>query len=99
VESVQNVSINSLVRKAKEEFKLQFIKSHLELGGKQILIDTSKTRFGGSRLWFLCPVCNKRKGVLYIGNMKVGCRVCLNLKYRRQRYKGMIESNLQTAFH
>jgi len=91
VEGVQSVKIDDLVRKAKEEFKLQFIKSSLNLSGIDIQLTTSKTRFGGNRIWFLCPICQKKVGVIYKNPPFLGCRICLNLRYRKQRYKGMTE--------
>lgn len=91
VENVQSVKIDDLVRKAREEFKLQFIKSSLNLSGVNIQLTTSKTRFGGSRIWFICPICRKKRGVIYRDLSFLGCRICLNLKYRKQRYKGMME--------
>ena len=45
--------------------------------------------FGGGRWWFICPLvindqpCNRRVGVLYLGNGKYfGCRHCYNLTYQ-----------------
>lgn len=93
-ENVQKVKIDDLIRKAKEEFKSQFIKSSINLSGVEVSLTTSKTRFGGNRFWFICPACQKRRGVIYFNSGIVGCRICLNLTYRKQRYKGMIE--LQT---
>ena len=93
-ENVQCIKIDDLIRKAKDEFKLQFIKSSVNLNGKNVQLTTSNTRFNGSRLWFMCPVCNKRRGVLYSLNSEIACGVCLNLKYRKQRFKGMTEENI-----
>ena len=90
-EGVQCVKIDDLVSRARREFKLQFIKSALNIYGIEIQLTTSKTRFGGNRIWFLCPICQKKKGVIYKNNRLIGCRTCLNLKYGKQRYKGMIE--------
>jgi len=90
-ESVRSVKIDELVRKSKEEFKYQFIKSSLSLSGIEIQLTTSKTRFGGDRIWFICPICQKKRGVIYKDNHFIGCRICLNLKYGKQRYKGMTE--------
>jgi len=48
--------------------------------------------FRGRRWWFICPLvvngreCNRRVGVLYLGNGKhFGCRNCHNLTYRCQK--------------
>jgi hypothetical protein len=92
-EGVQKVKIDDLIKRAKREFKLKLIKSSWDLNGIEIRLTTSKTRFGGERIWFVCPQCQKRKGVIYLDSGLLGCRVCLNLTYRKQRYKGMIEAN------
>lgn len=45
---------------------------------------TSDQHFGGRRLWFSCPSCRKRCGVLY-GGRHYRCRKCWNLAYESQR--------------
>lgn len=40
--------------------------------------------YGGSRLWFECPQCRHRVGVLYSGRVFV-CRHCKNLNYPSTR--------------
>ena len=40
---------------------------------------------GGERIWFLCPDCNRRVGVLYVDGHQVSCRHCLRLTYSCQR--------------
>ena len=92
VENNQAIRIDDLVKQAKSRLKVEFIRSEIEILGAQIQLTTSKTRFGGKRYWFLCPLCNKRRGVLYLRNSSVACRVCFGLKYRKQRYRGMIET-------
>lgn len=91
-ENVRSIRIDDIVRQAKKEFKSQFIKSSLNLRGVEIQLTTTQTRFKGKRFWFICPICHKRRGVVYIDSGLLGCRVCLDLKYRKQRFKGMIES-------
>lgn len=93
VENTQGVRINDLLDKAKEKYKQEFIKSTFSLNGFDIQLTTSKTRFGGNRIWFICPICKNKKGVMYTDPI-VGCRVCLNLKYKQQRYSKMIEFQL-----
>ncbi len=91
-DSLRVVKLNELIKQARDKFKLEFIKSSLNISGMDIELTTSKTRYGGSRLWFVCPVCLKRKGTMYQDNI-LACRTCLGLKYRKQRYKGMIENS------
>jgi hypothetical protein len=47
-------------------------------------------------LWFKCPLCGSRVGVLFRhpAANTVGCRRCLKLEYRKRRYKGMVENTL-----
>ncbi|BAK75338.1 hypothetical protein NH8B_0503 [Pseudogulbenkiania sp. NH8B] len=40
--------------------------------------------YGGQRLWFACPYCDKRAALLYIGR-QVACRRCFGMAYRVQR--------------
>jgi len=42
------------------------------------------TRFGGRRLWMLCPRCSRRCRVLFIGFGRVACRRCFRLRYQSQ---------------
>lgn len=35
---------------------------------------------GGKRLWFVCPTCRRRVGVLYCG-LPFRCRICSELAY------------------
>lgn len=49
------------------------------------VIDLAYTapNFGGKRLWFHCPHCGRRVGVLYCCEI-VACRQCLHLSYRTE---------------
>jgi hypothetical protein len=91
VENCQKIKIDDFVRQVNKRLKKELLKSSIEALGADLLLTTSKTRFNGARYWFLCPLCNKRRGVLYSRNNQIACRVCLGLKYRKQRYKGMTE--------
>ena len=42
------------------------------------------TRFGGRRVWALCPRCSRRCRVLYIGLGRIACRRCFRLRYLSQ---------------
>lgn len=96
VELTEKINVNDLVRQAQKEFKIRFLQAQIEALGIEVQLATSKTRFNGDRLWLICPFCNKRVGTLYKHPSKdlVGCRHCLNMKYKNQRFKGMVESNL-----
>lgn len=50
-----------------------------------IQLTTTRQRLGGRRIWYLCPQCGRRKGVLYLvpnSSRPLGCRVCHQLVYR-----------------
>ncbi len=46
----------------------------------RIDFDWTCPAYGGQRVWFLCPRCGRRCGVLYLGQ-RVACRKCLDLAY------------------
>lgn len=88
----QKIIITDLVRQANKKLKETLIGGELEVEGVKVKLLASKTGFGGERLWFDCPRCQRRTGVLYRRlDGLVGCRLCLGLKYRSQIYKGMVE--------
>ncbi len=89
-EDYQKISIDSLLREIKPQIKQELLQSKLELNNTPVELTESNTCFGGTRLWFKCPICSKKVGNIYKGDV-IGCRKCLNLKYRGSRYKGMIE--------
>ncbi len=93
VEQCVKVKIQDLLKIAKEELKKIIISSELEALNINIKLTTSKTYFNGVRIWLVCPECEKRIGVLYRHPVseRLGCRQCLNLDYRKHRFKGMIE--------
>lgn len=93
-ENCQKIKIDDFVRRVNKRLKKELLKLSIEALGITISLTTSKTRFRGVRYWFLCPLCNKRRGVLYSRNNQIACRVCLGLKYKKQRYKEMVESTL-----
>jgi hypothetical protein len=49
----------------------------------EICFDQTTTRFGGSRLWFVCPSCRQRCRVLF-GSWRIACRCCHRLRYGSQ---------------
>jgi len=93
VEDTQRVSINVLVKKAIKDLKKRIVEAQIETLGMNIKLTSSRTRFNGERLWFVCPVCTRKTGMLYKSSGGIGCRKCLRLVYKKQRYKGMVENN------
>lgn len=43
--------------------------------------------FGGWRVWFVCPICNKKVAILYSAS-RLACRQCNDLKYASQSMSG-----------
>ena len=96
VNQCQQIRINNLLKKYKVKLKKTFINSRVETAGVKVKFTTSKTQNNGRRLWFECPICKARIGILYKHPLdnKIGCRRCLNLDYKSHRYKGMIEEKV-----
>ncbi len=91
VENCKQIEINSLIKNVNRKLKYSLLQQEMEISGINVSICTSKTRFNGERLWFVCPRCKKRVGILYFQDNLVECRTCLRLYYKNQRYKNMIE--------
>lgn len=93
-ENLTKLDITDFVKQANNRLREILIGSNLEVSGTAVKLVTSRTGFGGERMWFSCPICIERKGVLYQIDGLVGCRKCLGVKYRGQRFKGMLERGL-----
>lgn len=96
VEECQRIKIQDFLKAYRTKLKPQILSSELEIAGLKIDLITSKTCYNGLRFWFGCPNCKKRVGVIFVHpiNKKLGCRTCLNLEYRKRRYKGMLETKV-----
>ncbi|MEK7178448.1 MAG: hypothetical protein AAB721_02205 [Patescibacteria group bacterium] len=94
VENCSKIRIEDFLKQYRGKLKEHILNSELESLGWKIELATSQTHYNGTRLWFRCPLCNARAGVLFRHplNNAIGCRKCLKLEYRKRRYKGMIES-------
>ena len=55
-------------------------------------LDYTPCNYGGRRVWFLCPICYRRRALLYCGqDGYFKCRNCANLNYRSsQKEKDLI---------
>lgn len=96
VENCPKIRIEDLLKSYRGKFKELALTSELQVSGWDIELASSKTYRNGIRLWLKCPLCENRIGVLFKHPLtdKVGCRQCLNLKYRKRRYRGMVEVSL-----
>lgn len=56
---------------------------------------TTPTRFGGQRVWFCCPGCQRRCRVIY-GGTRFRCRKCHELRYNSQ-YEPSYQRQLDMA--
>lgn len=96
VEQYQKISVSDLLVKYRATVRQSMLDNTIEISGYTIELATSKTGNGGIRYWFKCPLCGRRSGTLFsASNSIIGCRICLGLYYRKQRYKGMVESSLE----
>ena len=94
IEQCPKISVFEIVQEAKEQLLPAIASNIASVNGYEIEFTTSKLAHGGERLWFKCPQCEGRKGVLYSNalNGSVGCKACLGLEYRSRRYKDMVEN-------
>lgn len=93
VENSPSLSIREVVGHYQQSWKQTLLASSVKVGDTQVKLISSPSRWGGVRIWFACPLCQARCGVVLIhpATQQVGCRQCLNLKYKKQKYKNMIE--------
>jgi len=64
----------------------------------KVYLSYTQCFFGGKRSWFVCPLCNRRVGVLYKQEDYLGCRECFNLTYRsRNLSKNLREDTIFQA--
>ncbi len=54
-----------------------------------VYLESTPCHYGGSRKWFLCPLCNRRVGVLCGAGKLFLCRHCYQLPYSSQRESGL----------
>lgn len=96
VDMCVRVDISTFLKKFKTNLKQLLLETELELLNAKVSLTTSNTGYGGIRFWFKCPLCMKRVGTLYKHPLQniIACRTCLNLNYRKRRYKGMVEEKI-----
>jgi hypothetical protein len=50
-----------------------------------VYLDHTSCHLGGTRCWWICPICGRRVAVLYGPSKHYACRHCLQLAYASQR--------------
>lgn len=95
VEQCQKICMKTFLRTTRQKLKVAILQAEVSVTGVQVNLTASKINNGGVRYWFACPLCNGRVGVLYIHPIsnQLGCRKCLDLKYKKSQYKGMVENS------
>lgn len=73
----RKITIEELVKKAKEKLLESLIQSQLQLEGIDVKLSTSVTNWGGKRIWFVCPNCNRRCGKILETQEGFKCNNCL----------------------
>ena len=53
-------------------------------GSQTIRLAHTACNYGKSRPWFVCPVCQRRAGVLYLRAARFACRHCQSVAYSSQ---------------
>jgi len=87
-----SVGIQSVIRDDEKYIRIYYTQTDHSTGQKtdfdyQIPLVTTPCYFGGFRYWFQCPWyangvhCQKRVGVLYLGDKYFACRHCYLLTY------------------
>ena len=95
VEETPKIRIDDLLRRIKKDLLENILQSQIEAEGFHIILTKHNLYHGGKRLWFECPLCKTKCGVIYRHPMsnQLGCRLCLKLEYKKRRFKGMVENN------
>ena len=63
---------------------INFKDEYLIIGGRRIELSSTPCHYGDSRLWFICPLCGQRKGILHFKD-GWGCVKCHDLVYSSQQ--------------
>lgn len=65
---------------------------------QSVMLGFSSCHYGGQRVWFRCPRCDKRVALLYLKGVAFRCRLCHDLTYYSCQESGdNVEEALRTA--
>jgi len=89
LENLTKINIDQFVRQVNKDLKRSLLESRLETIYGNLSLTTTRTRFEGSKYWFICPKCLGRAGTLYLSEnlAKFICRKCQRILYYKQKYK------------
>ena len=90
LEECSKITIKDLLKKVEIELQKELLNIELDW----IEIVQTKANYWGFRSWFKCPYCSIKVFTLYEINWELKCRKCSWLKYKKQRYKGMLEEKI-----
>lgn len=90
LEQCNKITIKEILNKVKIKVEEEVL--NMELSWIEII--HSKANFWWYRSWFKCPYCKKQSFTLYEINWEFKCRKCSWLRYKKQRYKWMIEEKI-----
>ncbi len=97
VDECPRITVSDLLNQSKALLLSMLANESISVSGLPVKLVTSRTGFNGVRYWFSCPRCQRRVAVVFKHPLSnnLGCRTCLGLNYRKRRYKGMVENDLQ----
>lgn len=53
-------------------------------GSQTVCLALTRCNFGNTRAWFLCPICRRRAGLLFLRWARFACRTCQKVAYSSQ---------------
>lgn len=99
---MSKVTIEECQRISISEVELQsYDPSVIEVNDQTVKITKTRCNLGGWRYWFVCPMCNRRIGMLYrkpLGSSFL-CRHCQNLTYQLTKYRRSHQEVFMKATH
>lgn len=96
LESCLKITVKDLFYQIEQKLRNEIL--NIELDWIE-LIET-KANLWWVRYWFKCPDCYNKSFILYKSPItnNLCCRKCSGLKYKKQRYKWMIEEKMINKF-
>lgn len=96
IENYQSIEIRDLVKKlskltteplvANDGYYAEYTYTlsnphHASVKNYKVLLDSTTPHYGGYRYWLVCEGCHRKVTSLYISNVQLACRHCLDLEY------------------